>query len=217
MAGMPEITAVCRVHTLLPDEGTVGVTAIDKRPVDGRVRVGPYGLYADVQADRKDHGGLDQAVYAYADEDAAWWSGELGRDVVPGLFGENLRTTGLPLSDAVIGEQWTVGDDGLVLEVTLPRTPCATFARRLGEQRWVRRFTEVGSTGTYLRVVTKGTVGAGDQLTVTHRPAHGVTVRDVFTGPTPEQARNLLSEHEAGSIVLSGPIMKSAGQALTRV
>lgn len=217
MAGMPEITAVCRVHTLLPDEGTVGVTAIDKRPVDGRVRVGPYGLYADVQADRKDHGGFDQAVYAYADEDAAWWTNELGRDVTPGLFGENLRTSGLSPSDAVIGEQWTIGDDGLLLEATMPRTPCATFARRMGEMRWVRRFTEVGAIGTYLRVVAKGTVAVGDRDEVSHRPAHGVTVREVFTGPTSGQARSLLDAHEAGDVALSAPMMKKVQLVLTRV
>jgi len=63
----PTVTAVCRVSALLPDPGTIGVTAIDKRPVDGPVHVRPLGLRADVQADRKHHGGLDQAVYVFAD------------------------------------------------------------------------------------------------------------------------------------------------------
>jgi MOSC domain-containing protein YiiM len=207
---MPQITAVCRVFTLLPDEGSVGVTAIDKRPVTGRVAVRTLGLYADVQADRTHHGGVDQAVYAYADEDAGWWAGELGRDISPGLFGENLRTSGLETSDAVVGEQWSVGNDGLVLEVTSPRTPCATFARRMGERRWVRRFSESGATGTYLRVVSKGTVAAGDDVVVTHRPAHGVTVRDVFVGPTREQATALLSAHDAGDMRVCDEILEKA-------
>lgn len=77
---MARLLAVCAVHRLHPDAGTVGVTAIDKRPVEGAVRIGPYGVYADVQADRKHHGGLEKAVYAYAQEDAANWAGPCPRD-----------------------------------------------------------------------------------------------------------------------------------------
>ncbi|WP_369370248.1 MOSC domain-containing protein [Promicromonospora sp. Populi] len=177
---MAELLAVCRVHVLLPDAGTVGVTAIDKRPVEGRVKVRPFGLYADVQADRANHGGLDQAVYAYAQEDADFWSAELGREVTPGLFGENLRTRGMDVNRAVIGERWQVGS--ALLEVTQPRIPCQTFGRRLEEQRWVRRFTQANRTGAFLRVINNGDLGSGDVVDVVHRPGHGVTVADWFAG-----------------------------------
>ncbi|NED95666.1 MOSC domain-containing protein [Phytoactinopolyspora alkaliphila] len=213
---MPEITAVCRVFALLPDPGPVGTTAIDKRPVTGRATVRRFGIYADLQADRAHHGGIDQAVYAYADEDAAWWANELGREITPGLFGENLRTSGLETSDAVLGEQWSVGADGLVLEVTSPRTPCATFARRMEEHRWVRRFSAKAATGAYFRVVQPGTIGMGDEIAVTHRPAHGVSVRDVFTGPTREQAAALLSAHDAGELALSDAVLAKSRRAAAR-
>lgn len=175
---MGSLLAVCRVHQLLPDSGTVGTTAIDKRPVTGRVQARRLGLYADVQADRDNHGGPDQAVYAYAEEDAAFWADELGREITPGLFGENLRTTGTAVSTAVLGERWRVGS--AVLEVTQPRTPCATFGRRMGEERWVRRFTAANRTGAYLRVVEAGEIGAGDVIDVVHVPAHGIRVADWF-------------------------------------
>ena len=97
-------------------------TAIDKRPVRRAVRVGPLGLVGDEQVDRS-HGGPDRAVYVYAEEDAAWWSKRLDREIPPGLFGENLRTTGLPVTAARVGEQWRVGGD-VVLEVRRFRTPC---------------------------------------------------------------------------------------------
>ncbi len=61
---MPSLVAACVVSALRSDPGAVGVTAIDKRAVDGVVKIGKYGLFADVQADRKHHGGLDQAVYS---------------------------------------------------------------------------------------------------------------------------------------------------------
>lgn len=179
---MSSILAVCVVHSLLPDPGPVGVTAIDKRAVAGPVRVGPYGLRADVQADRKHHGGLDQAVYVYGQDDADFWARELGRDLPPGWFGENLRVAGLDPSVARVGERWRVGAD-VVLEVTGPRTPCATFARRVGgadERGWVRRFRDAGRVGAYLRVVHRGAVEAGDAVVVEHTVPDAPTVRDVL-------------------------------------
>lgn len=188
---MPLVTAVCRVDRLHRDSGTIGITAIDKRPVDGPVRVRPLGLHADVQADRKHHGGVDQAVYAYADEDAAFFAESLGRDVPPGLFGENLRTSGIDVTGAVTGERWRIGET-LELEVTVPRTPCGTFARRMQVDRWVKRFAEEGRPGAYFRVLRSGPVAAGDPIVVTHRPDHGVTIGQLFAGPSPEQARAVL-------------------------
>ena len=181
---MASIIAVCVVRALRPDPGPVGVTAIDKQAVTGPVRVGPYGLRADVQADRKHHGGLDQAVYAYGQDDADHWARELGRDLPPGWFGENLRVTGLDPNQARIGEQWRVGED-VVLEVTAPRTPCATFARWVGgddERGWVRRFQEEGRVGAYLRVVHRGSVRAGDPVVVVRTAPAAPTVRDVLHG-----------------------------------
>ena len=101
------------VHELR--DGYFHGTAIDKRPVRGAVHVGTLGLAGDEQVDRS-HGGPDRAVYVYADEDAAWWSERLDRQIPAGLFGENLRTAGLPVTAARVGEQWRVGED-VVLEV----------------------------------------------------------------------------------------------------
>lgn len=185
---MPRLLAVCLVHQLLPDTGTIGVTGIDKRPADGPVRVGPYGLRADVQADRKHHGGLDKALYAYAQEDADHWAEQLGAEIPPGAFGENLRTVGIDVNDARIGEIWRIGAD-VEVQVTMPRTPCGTFARRLAglldgveERGWVRRFSDERRLGPYLRVITNGRIRAGDEITVLERP-DGPSVVDVYRAP----------------------------------
>ncbi len=180
---MGRLIAPCVVFRLHDDAGTVGTTAIDKQPVDGAVKVGRLGLYADVQADRKHHGGEDQAVYAYAAEDADWWAEELGRDIPPGLFGENLRVEGLEVSNARVGERWKVGDS-VVLEVTWPRTPCMTFARWMGEENngWVRRFSDARRLGAYLSVVTTGSVKAGDSIEVIPAPEGAPTILDIYRG-----------------------------------
>ncbi|TRW45435.1 MOSC domain-containing protein [Georgenia yuyongxinii] len=192
------VTHVCRVGTLHDDAGTVGVTAIDKRPVDGAVQVGTYGLRGDVQADRKHHGGPEKALYAIDQAEADHWAAELGTPVTPGRFGENLRLAGLAVDDAEIGERWRIGDV-VEVEVTGPRTPCATFGRWLRQESWVRRYTERGRPGAYLRVLAGGPVRAGDAVTVTHRPGHGVTVARWFTDHDPAAAETLHThEYDTG-------------------
>jgi len=199
------VVAVCRVHQLRPVPGYLGVTAIDKRPADGEVRVHRLGLRGDVQVSRRHHGGPDKAVYAYAEESASWWADQLGREVEPGLFGENLRTSGVDVDGAVVGERWQVGQVGAgpLLEVTMPRTPCATFTHRMGERGWARRFTEGGRPGAYLRVLAGGTLRSGDPVQVVHRPAHGVTVGAVLTGSDPDGPAALLAAVERGEVVLA--------------
>ncbi|WP_203581324.1 MOSC domain-containing protein [Microbacterium hibisci] len=182
---MPRLVAVCAVRQLRPDSGPVGVTAIDKGPIDGSVRIGPYGVRSDVQASRKHHGGLDKALYAYSQEDAAYWESELGRELPPGWFGENLRVDGLDVNDARIGERWRIGDR-VEVEVTMPRTPCQTFARWVGgpdARGWVKRFSNARRLGPYLRVVRAGSVRAGDEIVVVHRPDDAPGLLDRYVDP----------------------------------
>ncbi|MFJ9410401.1 MOSC domain-containing protein [Streptomyces sp. NPDC101393] len=170
-------------------------TGIDKRPVDGPVAVAPPGpkgvagggLAGDSVADRRHHGGDDQAVYAYAREDLDVWQRELGRALHNGAFGENLTTSGVEVSGALIGERWRIGG-GPLLEVTSPRIPCRTFQGWLGEQGWIKRFTQAGVPGAYLRVLVPGELRAGDAVDVVHRPDHGVTVALTFRALTTERA-----------------------------
>ncbi|MGL6236203.1 MAG: MOSC domain-containing protein [Segniliparus sp.] len=172
-------------------------SAIDKRPVDGRVAVRELGLDGDHVCDPKHHGGSDQAVYAYAAHEALRWARELGRELPAGWFGENLRVSGIEVTGAVVGERWAVGTDGLVLEVTIPRVPCLTFARWSEEDRWVRRFANQGDVGAYLRVVAEGTVAAGDRIDVVSRPEHGVTARGLFDGSAGQDGlRRLLAAED---------------------
>jgi MOSC domain-containing protein YiiM len=154
-------------------DGHVVRTAIWKAPVEGRVPLRGVNLRGDDQADRSVHGGPDKAVYAYAAQDTEWWEAELGRTLGPGAFGENLTVSGLPVSEAVIGERWAVGST--LLEVAQPRLPCFKLGIRMGDPRFLRRFTQAGRPGAYLRVLREGDIGAGDRVEVVSRPLHGVT------------------------------------------
>lgn len=215
---MAEITAVNVVHAVRPDaHNDGGRTAIDKRAVAGAVPLGALGLAGDQQMDVKHHGGRDKAVYAYAGEDLAWWAGELGRDLHPGQFGENLTTSGLDVTGALVGERWRIGGpDGVVVEVTQPRIPCATFKDWMGEPRWVRRFTEHGAPGAYLRVVQEGAVTAGDQVEVVHRPEHGVSIGDCFADLGPAAGRRLLDAAATGQLDLADSLRAYVDRAVAR-
>lgn len=183
------------------------VTGIDKRPVDGPVRVfapGPKGVGAsgvagDAVCNTEHHGGDDQAVYAFAREDLDGWERELGRTLPSGSFGENLTTEGLDVSGALIGERWRIGSE-VVLEITAGRIPCLNFQRHMGERGWVKRFTRQGEPGAYLRVIRPGEIRAGDPIEIVHRPEHDITVALTF--------RATMTEHELL------PRLPAAGEAL---
>jgi MOSC domain-containing protein YiiM len=191
---MPVVLSVNVGRAKPTEHSSAGVTAIDKRRVDGPVEVRApgskkaglgSGLVGDAICDRRHHGGDDQAVYAYAREELDSWAVVLGRRLDNGCFGENLTTAGLDVTGARIGERWQIGS-ALILEVSSPRIPCRTFAGWLGERGWVKRFTHEGRPGAYLRVIEPGPVRSGDAIEVVDRPAHDVTIGVVFRALTGE-------------------------------
>jgi MOSC domain-containing protein YiiM len=202
------VGAVNVVHQIRAGDGRD--TAIDKRPVTGRVEVGPLGLEGDHQCDRQHHGGPDKAVYAYAAEDAAWWAEKLGRDIPPGLFGENLTMMGLDCSYALLGERWRIGSEVLV-EVRMPRTPCGNLSMRMGIPGFHKQFAASRRVGAYLKVLHQGRIAADDPVTIECRPSHGVTVADWLGPRSPDHGRRLLD-----SGIDLADLVRRAAQRLAR-
>jgi MOSC domain-containing protein YiiM len=155
-------------------QGQVVTTGIWKHPVSGRVPIRGVNLEGDDQADRDVHGGVNKAVYAYAQEDYDYWRERQGLATSPGLFGENLTVAGIDVPAAIVGERWRIGS--AVLEVAQPRLPCFKLGIRLGDPGFPKRFLRAARTGMYLRVVQEGDVAAGDSVRVAERPAHGITI-----------------------------------------
>ncbi len=157
--------------------GEIARTSIWKSPVEGRVAVRGVNLSGDDQADRTVHGGLDKAIYTYAQEDEAWWAQQLGRPIDRGNFGENLTLAGVDVTNAMVGERWEVGST--LLEVSQPRIPCWKLGLRMNDPDFPPVFATAGRPGAYLRIIREGDIGAGDEVRVISRPAHGITVGDV--------------------------------------
>ncbi|TWF93719.1 MOSC domain-containing protein [Saccharopolyspora dendranthemae] len=185
--------------------GRVGKTGIDKRSVDGPVRFTEAGVDGDSVCDTDHHGAWYQAAYAFDSEELAFWSAELGKDLVPGNAGENLTLSGVDSSAALIGERWEIG--GAVFRVTGSRQPCRVFAGFWDVPGLVKKFTAHGRTGAYLAVERPGEISAGEQLRVLSRPEHGVRVDELFALLMHNREdRAELAEHVAGCLPdLPGP------------
>lgn len=169
---------IASTPTFGPWTGSEGSTGIDKRPTSASVRIFDNHVDGDTVVDRQHHGGEHKAVYAYAQEDAAWWEREIDRPLTPGSFGENLTMHGMDITAALIGERWRIGT--ALLEVSEPRIPCRVFAGFWDRPNLIKEFSAAGRPGTYLRVIEAGSVVAGDAIHVVHRPDHAVTVGLAF-------------------------------------
>jgi MOSC domain-containing protein YiiM len=151
-------------------------SAIWKYPVDGAVWVGALGLRGDAVANQRVHGGPDQAVLMYAGSHYAAWSAEWGReDLGPGSFGENLTVEGLTEESVCIGDDLEIGE--ALFQVSQPRQPCATLARRHGVPDMIALVQRNGRSGWYLRVLREGEVEAGQPVRLVSRPNPEWSVR----------------------------------------
>lgn len=155
-----------------------GVTGIYKQPRHERVRVTSLGLVGDAICDTENHGGVDQAVYVYGTPDYAWWSDDLQHELEPGTFGENITITELESAHVNIGDRFHMGS--VILEVTAPRIPCVTLARRMNDPMFVKRFRQAERPGFYCRVIQEGFVQESDPVTLVPYAGETVSVLELF-------------------------------------
>lgn len=142
----------------------VEITGIFKLPAQGAVAIGALGIKEDFIASEKHHGGPDQAIYVYGEADYQWWSKELSREILPGTFGENLTISELESAQFNVGDFLHIAD--VTLQVTSPRIPCGTFASRMEDSTWVKKFRRAERPGLYCRVIKEGMVQAGDSISI---------------------------------------------------
>ena len=162
----------------VPWHGKTVHTGIWKTPVEGPVMARRLNIDGDGQGDLAGHGGEQRAVMVYQTESYDYWRDYLGRDdLQPGQFGENFTVTGLDDRDVCVGDRYRIGD--AEFEVTQPRVTCFRVGMRLGVPEMPNLLVSQHRPGFYFRVITEGLVRAGDDIVMTRRGRHELSVADV--------------------------------------
>lgn len=156
----------------------VETTGIYKLPVDRPVEIKSLGIEGDAICDTKNHGGPDQALYIYGGADYTWWEGKLGQKLAPGAFGDNLTISDLESAVFNVGDYLHIGE--VTLQVTAPRIPCGTFATRMGDPQWVKKFRAAERPGLYVRVIKEGVIKAGDSVTVEKYMGETISILEMY-------------------------------------
>lgn len=158
------------------------LTGIFKLPLDGPVHIEPHGINGDAVLDTRHHGGPDQAIYIYFQPDYDFWVEQLGEPLLPGTFGENLTISNLQSADMAIGDRLQIGT--VTLEITAPRIPCNVLAQRMNDKYFIKAFNKANRSGAYARVITPGTVTAGDSVTHTNFTGERVMIGEMLSNHT---------------------------------
>ncbi|MDR6816238.1 MOSC domain-containing protein YiiM [Neorhizobium sp. 2083] len=153
-------------------------TGIYKSSVNAAVMIDRLGLVGDAVCNTKHHGGEDQAILLEGSLTLDWWAGKLGRDLPPGTFGENLIVEGLDNRDVAAGDRFYIGE--VVLEASCARSPCNTFAVKMGDPTFVKTYKNGGRPGIYCRVVRAGMVSPGDPVRHEHYAGERVTIAEML-------------------------------------
>lgn len=160
-------------------KGKTYTTGIFKYPVNQELWLGTTDVKRDHVIDRKYHGGIDKACYAFSADDYSFWE-----DMYPeisfthGMFGENLTVEGMDEAEIFIGDQYRLG--GALLEVSEPRQPCVKFNIRLDRSNASKVFVKHECSGVYFRVLKEGIVSSGNVFHLIKRDPHSLSVKRIF-------------------------------------
>ena len=174
-------------HTLV-NKGKTEITGIYKNPLAGAVHITKLGIADDYIGSPKHHGGPDQALYVYGEADYQWWEKEIGTKLGPGMFGENLTISELACGGFNIGDYLYIGN--VTLQVTAPRIPCGTFASKMEDPQWVKKFSAAERPGFYVRVLQEGELSAGEEVRVEKYTGATLSLVQVYRDHYDKEGRN---------------------------
>jgi MOSC domain-containing protein YiiM len=157
-------------------EGRKVITGGTKKPVP-RAVLRFENFDGDRQADRVNHGGFEKAVCVYPFDHYPYWSRQLGRDLKPGAFSENLTVLGAMETEVCVGDVFQIGE--ATVQISQPRMPCAKLAGKNGSKMLPKLIANVGYTGFYMRVLSEGLVTAGDSFDLVRAHPERITIADV--------------------------------------
>ncbi len=168
-----------KAEVLVSDHQSVK-SAYCKIPVDfDTIELGMEGFTGDMVQDKKHHGGNDKAICCYNADHFLKWKTDLGFDLLPAAFGENLTLAGENAHEqnVFIGDRYQLG--GAIVEVSEPRRPCYIIGIRYNYKQFPVHLQETGFTGFYLRTIQPGLVTKTDKLVHLNSHPEKISVMDV--------------------------------------
>ena len=154
-------------------------TGIFKFPVQKPIFLEIEDVKNDDVVDRKHHGGIEQAVYAYGEQHYEYWKGLYPKqDWDYGMFGENLTVTNLDETNIHVGSTYQLGE--AIIEVTKPRQPCSKLGIRFNDPSVIKQFWNSTRSGIYFKILKTGYVGKSDEMILLNKPIHNLTIAEVY-------------------------------------
>lgn len=160
-------------------KGKVYATGIFKDAVSGPIFLDTEDVKDDMVIDRKHHGGIEQAVYAYGQNHYQYW-----KDLYPeldlnyGFFGENLTVSDLDESAMHVGDVYRLGET--IIEVTKPRQPCIKLGIRFQDANVIKEFWNTTKCGVYFKILLTGKVAMADELKLIDKAENSPSIAEVF-------------------------------------
>ena len=154
-------------------------TGMFKYPVNEAIFLDKENVKNDIIVNRKNHGGIDKAVYIYGENHYEYFKQfHPDLDWQYGIFGENITLSKLEETQIHIGEIYQLGE--AKIQVTKPRQPCFKLGIRFNDQSIVKQFWNSTKCGVYFKVLEPGKVNVNDNLILLETAKNSPTIAEVY-------------------------------------
>jgi MOSC domain-containing protein YiiM len=167
-------------------KGKTAETGIFKKPTISPIFLDVEDVADDAVVDRKYHGGIEQAVYAYNSNHYEYWKKLYPQlDFNFGMFGENLTIADLDETTICIGDVYKIGN--ALVEVTKPREPCFKLIFRFQDDAIVTQFWNTSFCGVYFKILETGSVSQDDEMVLIKKSSNMNTIAEVYENLKPKK------------------------------
>ena len=154
-------------------------TGIFKYSVHKPIFLDTEDVRGDTICNRENHGGINQAIYAYSLKHYEFWKPQYPNlDFEFGIFGENLTIDDIDERNIHVGDVFKVGD--AILEATLQRNPCYKLGIRFDNMKIVKQFWNTTMCGVYFKVLQTGFVKVDDEFEQIKSCLDNPTIADLY-------------------------------------
>ncbi len=160
-------------------------TGIFKHPVKESIFLGEKDVENDHVIDRRYHGGIEKAVYAYGANHYAYWKDLYSNlEFSYGMFGENLTIDHLNEEEIFVSSTYQLGET--TIQVTKPREPCVKLGIRFQDAKVIKQFWNTTKSGVYFKILKVGKVAKNDELILLEEAKTSPSIAEMYNKKTKE-------------------------------